>query len=112
MDLLAVFIDLTKAFETVNREALWIILARMGCPRKLVTINHSLHDGMMAQVRVDGKVTDKLPVTTWVKQGFVISRSCSIFTLQPCYSTHWPTTPMAYILTCFAQTVVSLTSQD
>ena len=27
-DLFQVFIDLTKAFETVNREALWLILGK------------------------------------------------------------------------------------
>ena len=32
MELVAVFIDLTKAFDTVNREALWVILPKLGCP--------------------------------------------------------------------------------
>ena len=29
-----VFIDLTKAFDTVNRSALWQILRKLGCPDK------------------------------------------------------------------------------
>ena len=32
------FIDLTKAFDIVNREALWTVLERIGCPPKLVSM--------------------------------------------------------------------------
>ena len=32
MGLYAAFVDLTKAFDTVSREGLWKILARLGCP--------------------------------------------------------------------------------
>ena len=28
------FIDLSKAFDTVNRGALWKILIKLGCPQK------------------------------------------------------------------------------
>ena len=35
LDLYSVFIDLTKAFDTVNREALWDVLARFGSPQSL-----------------------------------------------------------------------------
>jgi len=31
-DLYMAFIDLTKAFDTVNRELLWDVLAKFGCP--------------------------------------------------------------------------------
>ena len=32
MGLYAVIVDLTKAFDTVSRDGLWKILARLGCP--------------------------------------------------------------------------------
>ena len=32
MGLYAAFVDLTKAFDTVSRDGLWKILARLGCP--------------------------------------------------------------------------------
>ena len=31
-DLYAVFVDLTKAFDAVNKDALWKILNKTGCP--------------------------------------------------------------------------------
>ena len=34
----ATFVDLTKAFDTVSRDGLWKILARIGCPPKFLTI--------------------------------------------------------------------------
>ena len=46
MDLVAVFIDLTKAFDTVNREALWVVLSKLGCPTKFVNLIRQFHDDM------------------------------------------------------------------
>ena len=46
MDLVAVFIGMTKAFNTVNKEALWVILSKLGCPTKFVNLIHQFHDDM------------------------------------------------------------------
>ena len=46
LDLYSIFIDLTKAFDTVNREAFWFILAQYGCPQKLIQIIRLFHVGM------------------------------------------------------------------
>ena len=43
-----VFVDLTKAFDTVNNKALWKTLLRFGCPDKLFSLIESFHDGMHA----------------------------------------------------------------
>ena len=40
-DLYTVFIDLTKAFESVNRQGLWQVLRKIGCPEKFVKIIQS-----------------------------------------------------------------------
>ncbi|KAL8573721.1 hypothetical protein ACOMHN_018996 [Nucella lapillus] len=55
-DLYAVFIDLTKAFDTVSRDGLWKILARLGCPPKILTILRQLHEEHMGQVKNNGSL--------------------------------------------------------
>ena len=64
-----VFIDLTKAFDTVNRAALWEILKKLGCPEKFIAILKLFHDGMKAIVNVGGKLTEPISVENGVKQG-------------------------------------------
>ena len=70
-----VFIDLTKAFDSINQAGLWSILAKFGCPSKLINIIKQLHDGMMGRVCADGKESDGFKVTAGVKQACVIAPS-------------------------------------
>ena len=65
------FIDLTNAFDSINREALWKILARYGSPRKFITLLRLLNDGMTATVLCRASETDLFPIRTGVKQGCV-----------------------------------------
>nr|VZI06106.1 unnamed protein product [Spirometra erinaceieuropaei] len=44
------FVDLTKAFDTVNPEGLWKIMQKFGCPERFTQMVRQLHDGMMARV--------------------------------------------------------------
>lgn len=37
-NLYILFVDQTKAFDTVSREGLWFILSKLGCPSKFVKI--------------------------------------------------------------------------
>ena len=45
MGLYAAFVDLTKDFDTVSRDGLRKILARLGCTPKFLTILRQLHEG-------------------------------------------------------------------
>ena len=74
-DLYMVFIDLTKAFDTVSRPGLWSLLAKFGCPSKLINIIKQLHEGMIGRVCADGLESDGFQVTNGVKQGCVIAPS-------------------------------------
>ena len=51
-ELYIAFIDLAKAFDTVNRELLWNVLTRFGVPNKFLAILKSLHDNMTARVSI------------------------------------------------------------
>ena len=68
-----VFVDFTKAFDTVGRTGLWQLLRKYGCPEKFTTMIEALHTGMMANVSVGGEVSETFGVTNGVKQGCVLA---------------------------------------
>nr|VZI41450.1 unnamed protein product [Spirometra erinaceieuropaei] len=71
--LYSTFVDLTKAFDTVNREGLWKIMQKFGCPEQFTQMVRQLHDGMMARVTDNGAVSEAFAVTNGVKQGCVLA---------------------------------------
>nr|VZI38260.1 unnamed protein product [Spirometra erinaceieuropaei] len=71
--LYSTFVDLTKAFDTVNREGLWKIMQKFGCPQRFTQMGRQLHDGMMARVTDNGAVSEAFAVTNGVKQGCVLA---------------------------------------
>ena len=73
LDLYQCFIDLTKAFDTVNREALWTILLKLGCTEKFTALIRSLHDDMEAWICFNGDLSEPIPVENGVKQGDLLA---------------------------------------
>nr|VZI20511.1 unnamed protein product [Spirometra erinaceieuropaei] len=71
--LYSTFVDLTKACEMINREELWKIMQKFGCPERFTQIMRQLHDGMMARVTDNGAVSETFTVTNGVKQGCVLA---------------------------------------
>ena len=69
MGLCATFIDLTKAFDSVNREGLWLLLDKLGCPSKFLNMIRQFHDGMEASVIEQGSMSEKFSISNGVKQG-------------------------------------------
>ena len=49
--LLAAYVDLCKALDTVNRDALWRILGLRGVPPKLIDLMSELYCGTESAVR-------------------------------------------------------------
>ena len=72
-NLYVAFIDLSKAFDSVDRTLLWLILEKSGCPHHFVQIVRCLHDGMTACIRVGDDTSDPFEVTRGVKQGCVLA---------------------------------------
>ena len=68
-DLYIVFVDLTKAFDSVNRRGLWKLLRRLACPAKLVNIAKEFHEGMKARVVGSGAESVPFDAKNGVKQG-------------------------------------------
>ena len=64
------FIDLTKAYDSVNRTLLWAVLARFGVPQNMISVIREFHDGMRACVRLDDRVCSRwFAVEQGLRQG-------------------------------------------
>ena len=72
-DLYLAFVNLTKAFDTVNRDLLWNILRKFGCSPTFIAILQQFHTGMCAQVVMAGSQSSSFPVEVGVKQGCVLA---------------------------------------
>ena len=79
------FIDFKKAFDSINRDTMWIILRYYGIPDKIVNIIKCLCEDSTSAVRVDGSLSKEFLITTGVLQGdtltpflFIIVLDCVI----------------------------------
>ena len=68
-----VFVDLTKAFDTISRDGLWQILRKSDCPDLFVDIIRSFHERMVARIQDQGHTSEPFSVTNGTKQGCVMA---------------------------------------
>ena len=68
------FVDLQKAYDSVDRKLLWKVLARASAPEEMIAVIRQFHDGIQAQVRMDdGELSDWFEVTHGLRQGCMLS---------------------------------------
>ena len=68
------FIDLQKAYDSVDRTLLWQVLDRFGTPPQMIEVIRQFHDGMRPCVRSDdGRCSDWFEVAQGLRQGCVLS---------------------------------------
>jgi hypothetical protein len=65
------YIDLTKAYDSIDRWALWKVLRVYHVHPKLIALLEDLHTGTTAAVRLEGRVGPAFDVTAGVRQGCV-----------------------------------------
>ena len=73
LDIYMVFIDLTKAYDTVNRRMLWKILAKLGIPGKVVKIIQNMHDGMKGKLSIEVGMSELFDIKNGLRQGCVLA---------------------------------------
>ena len=73
MPLYVVFIDFSKAFDTVPRVGFWQVLQKFGCTDRFINIIEALHTGMQANVAMNCSVSGDFDVSNEVKQGCVLA---------------------------------------
>ena len=67
MPLYVCFIDFEKAFDSVDRQAIWDILCHYGVPDKIISVTRRLHEGFACQVIHSGRLSEDF--STGVRQG-------------------------------------------
>jgi hypothetical protein len=75
------FVDLVKAYDTVNREMLWIILDRLGVPPQMITVLKKLYTDVTIHMKV-GTKTQSFGSTCGVKQGDNLGPILFIYVIQ------------------------------
>ena len=72
-DLYKVFVNLTKAFDSVGRRGLWKILGKVGNPSKIINIICSFHDGIVDHVIDKGTISNPFPANSRTKQSCIMA---------------------------------------
>ena len=67
------FVGLTKAYDSVNQQALITILKEYGVPQGPADLVQKLYAGTWCQVRADGRMSPSFEVKSGVRQGCVLS---------------------------------------
>ena len=72
-DVYFAFLDLEKAYDRVDRDAMWEVLRLYGIGGRLLKAVKSLYAGSVACVRVGNEVSEQFPVRVGLRQGCVMS---------------------------------------
>ena len=67
------FVDFRKAFDMVDRDMLWGVLRKYGCPEHFLCMIQQFHIGMTATVLTGGNETASFGVHNGVRQGCVLA---------------------------------------
>ena len=67
------FIDIQKAYDSVNRDLLWKICKSYGLTEKSVNLLKMLHNNSKAKARINGQLSDSFYIETGVMQGEIPS---------------------------------------
>ncbi len=73
------FVDIQKAYDSVNRELLWKICRHYGVTEKIVKLLQLIHKNTRAKVRINGELSDSFDTENGVLQGGI--PSCILFNI-------------------------------
>ena len=63
------FIDFEKAFDSIHRESMWIILSKYGIPEKIIRMVRVFYEDYECAVEDQGEICSWFRIKTGVKQG-------------------------------------------
>ena len=73
LPLTVTFVDFKKAFDSINRTTMFLVLQHCGIPETTVNAVQVLYSNSSSAVIVDGSISDPFDVTTGVLQGDVLA---------------------------------------
>ena len=73
MPLYIAFIDLTKAFDLISRDGLFMILPKIGCPPKLQSMIAPFHNDTKGTVQFNSSASEPFEIRSGVKQGCALA---------------------------------------
>lgn len=68
-----IFIDFTKAYDSLDRKRIWKVMEKQGIPKKLIKMASLSVQDSKCKVKVEGQVSEAFSVDTGVRQGDGIS---------------------------------------
>lgn len=68
-----VFVDFEKAFDSLNREAIWGVMKQYGVPGKIVKLLKALDEDFSFQVEHQSELSETFPAETAVWQRCLLS---------------------------------------
>ena len=120
-DVYIAFLDLTAAFDNINREQVWKVLDDKKIPNKLKRATESVYEKVYGRVRINGRISEQFRMDKGLKQGdslspllFIllmdkVARECNNKCRQ--YRTklgHWNMAPIYIQTTIFADDIAIL----
>jgi len=67
------YVDFRAAFDSVNRQFLWLLLRTKGVPQKLIDLLEDLYTNTVSCVRVDRQVLYRFSISVGVRQGCAVA---------------------------------------
>ena len=67
------FIDYSKAFDSIDRDSLWKIMAHYGIPSKIINLIKRMYEDSGGQILIKGKLSKFFQILTGVRQGCLLS---------------------------------------
>ena len=71
--LYTIFVDFQKAFDSVDQDTLWKLVAYYGIPEKIIKLIRMAFEPSTCQVIHNGSLTEPFTITTGVRQGCLLS---------------------------------------
>ena len=75
-------INFRSAFDSVDRQCLWLLLRSKGIPEKILQLLEDLYSNTFSCVRVDGELSPWFEISCSVRQGYVVATELFLETMN------------------------------